>query len=418
MANPTNTSLPSRESTVSETRPPSNIQHPDQDNAIHQSSAEAPSILRTSGSDEPPPPAKPPRPLSPREQAEKTLIEAFPSIDVAVVKAVLTASGGNVEPAFDALLGMTDPDSQKDVPPPAKPPRPAQQSGLPTSTAQSQLEADEMYARQLHEHYSSTGRQQRQNVVPNQQPTRPHTQAQEEREYSFLDDDLPMIRENIRKGFLETQSTVNKWVTNFKKKLDGEDDEGFSNQPAKPAQRLQGSNQGFPNYGRRSSEMARRSADRERYDADPQVLGDDFSTLELRDGDRPPPKKPQRPLANPDLFKPNSPAGSDRKVSFQNGPPEEMDDLYSGSSKPSRQQVPSGKSSKWQPLSAVEPSPVAENDPFSLGDSDDDKDSRVKENRSDEAERLQLSTAESMAGSIGDNPKNASGTEMSQGTKT
>ena len=202
-----------------------------------------------------------------------------------MVKAVLTASGGNVEPAFDALLGMTDPDSQKDAPPPAKPPRPAQQSGIPTSTAQSQLEADEMYARQLHEHYSSTGRQQRQNVVPNQQPPRPHTQTQEEREYSFLDDDLPMIRENIRKGFLETQSTVNKWVTNFKKKLDGEDDEGFNSQPAKPAQRLQGSNQGFPNYGRRSSELARRSADRERYDADPQVLSDDFSTLELRDGE-------------------------------------------------------------------------------------------------------------------------------------
>lgn len=132
----------------------------------------------------------------------------------------------------------------------------------------------------------------------------------------------------------------------------------------------------------------------------------------------PPPKKPQRPLANPDLFKPNSPAASDRKVSFQNGPPEEMDDLYSGSSKPSRQQVPSGKSSRWQPLSAVEPSPVAENDPFSLGDSDDDKDSRVKDNRSDEAERLQPSTVEAMAGSVGDNPKNASGTEMGQGTKT
>lgn len=32
------------------------------------------------------------------------------------------------------------------------------------------------------------------------------------------------------------------------------------------------------------------------------------------------------------------------------------------------------KSSKWQPLSTVDPSPIAENDPFSLGDSDDEKD--------------------------------------------
>ncbi len=51
-------------------------------------------------------PAKPPRPLSPQQQAENTLREAFPSIDVAVVKAVLTASSGRVEPAFNALLGM------------------------------------------------------------------------------------------------------------------------------------------------------------------------------------------------------------------------------------------------------------------------------------------------------------------------
>ena len=50
-------------------------------------------------------PPKPPRPLSPQQQAENTLKEAFPSIDAAVVRAVLMASGGRVEPAFNALLG-------------------------------------------------------------------------------------------------------------------------------------------------------------------------------------------------------------------------------------------------------------------------------------------------------------------------
>lgn len=50
-------------------------------------------------------PPKPPRPLNPRQEAENTLREAFPTIDAAVVKAVLTASGGQVEPAFNALLG-------------------------------------------------------------------------------------------------------------------------------------------------------------------------------------------------------------------------------------------------------------------------------------------------------------------------
>ena len=50
-------------------------------------------------------PPKPPRPLNPQEQAMNTLKEAFPSIDASVVKAVLQASGGQVEAAFNALLG-------------------------------------------------------------------------------------------------------------------------------------------------------------------------------------------------------------------------------------------------------------------------------------------------------------------------
>lgn len=95
------------------------------------------------------PPTKPPRPASPREQAENTLKEAFPSIDAAVVKAVLAASGGQVEPAFNALLGMSDPDAVREPDPPAMPPRPPRGETVP----QSQLEADEQYARQLEQHY-------------------------------------------------------------------------------------------------------------------------------------------------------------------------------------------------------------------------------------------------------------------------
>jgi hypothetical protein len=101
-------------------------------------------------------------------------------------------------------------------------------------------------------------------------------------------------------------------------------------------------------------------------------------------------------------------------VSFQNGPPEEIDDLYSGPPKASKQQTSSGKSSKWQPLSAVEPSPVAENDPFSLGDSDDDKEMRAKENRSDETEKPTTATA----GSVGDDTIKEPSKSPGPGTKT
>ena len=51
------------------------------------------------------PPPKPPRPMTEAQKNELMLKEAFPSVDVSVVKAVLRASGGKVEPAFHALLG-------------------------------------------------------------------------------------------------------------------------------------------------------------------------------------------------------------------------------------------------------------------------------------------------------------------------
>jgi len=52
-------------------------------------------------------PQKPPRPQSPRAQAKATLKEAFPNVDDGVIEAVLIASGGNIEPAFNALLGTS-----------------------------------------------------------------------------------------------------------------------------------------------------------------------------------------------------------------------------------------------------------------------------------------------------------------------
>jgi CUE domain len=52
-------------------------------------------------------PPKPPRPLGSREQAKATLKEAFPDVDDNIIEAVLIASGGKIEPAFNALLGIS-----------------------------------------------------------------------------------------------------------------------------------------------------------------------------------------------------------------------------------------------------------------------------------------------------------------------
>jgi hypothetical protein len=126
-----------------------------------------------------------------------------------------------------------------------------------------------------------------------------------------------------------------------------------------------------------------------------------------------PARRSTRPLANPDLFKPTpaAPRSSDgRKVSFQGGPPDEID-IYGNSPKvtPAKENAPpSGKQSKWQPLSTVDPSPIGDtdNDPFSLGDSEDEKESKDrvggKEIKMDDAERLKRAAAEAMADNIGE----------------
>ncbi|KAE8159142.1 hypothetical protein BDV40DRAFT_303512 [Aspergillus tamarii] len=329
-------------------------------------------------------PQKPPRPLSPQQQSETTLKEAFPTIEVSVIKAVLVASNWDVERAFHALLGMTDPSAaEQDVPPP-KPPRP--------SATQRQLEADELYARQLAEHYNRRAPQSRLEGGHPYDRSRRDSELSDDREYSFFEDDLPVIRENIRKGFLETQTKVNSWVQNLKKRLDGEDQDDAP------------SSQGYRNESdaqtMRSGELGRRSGDRERYDADPQVLSDDFSALEMRDTEAPPPRPP-RPLANPSLYKTSSPSPDRRKVSFQEGPPTEIGGNLYNASESSRHSPAGGKPSKWQPLSTVEPSPVGDHDPFSLGDSEDEKDIKPRDQTSaDGGDRIKTATAEAITAEL------------------
>lgn len=353
------------------------------------------------------PPAKPPRPISVQQKNEQILKEAFPSLDAAVIKAVLIASGGKIDPAFNALLGMSDPDAiqnepeSTEGPPPPQPPRPTGQAPM------SQMEADELYARQLAEHYDNVGAPEVRttNRGPGgQQPYRRQATGLKpnemyDREHSFMDDDLPVIKENLRKGFLETQTKVNSWFTNLKKRIDGEyDSEEDESQPSKHRP------QGMP---RRSGEgSGRRSTDYDRYDADPQVLGDDFAGMRLNpDG-----SSAQRP-GNPSFYRPPpksaSPKPEGRKVAFKDG--HEDIDLYDASPKlPPKDSTavpPSGKQSKWQPMSAVEPSPIAEHDPFSLGDSEDEKDTKdkgAKEIKMEDTERLKQATADAMADSLVD----------------
>lgn len=154
---------------------------------------------------------------------------------------------------------MTDPDAVKNEPEEVAPPQPPRPQGR---AQMSQLEADELYARQLAEHYNNAGAYEARTANRENRPRRAPT-SDEDPEHSFIDDDLPIITENLRKGFQETQTKVNGWITNLRKKIEENFDEseggGQEHQPT-----------------RRPGEPSRRSGD---YDADPQVLSDDFAGM-------------------------------------------------------------------------------------------------------------------------------------------
>ncbi|THX05163.1 hypothetical protein D6C77_02755 [Aureobasidium pullulans] len=350
-------------------------------------------------------PSKPARPLSPQSQNEKTLKEAFPTIDAKVIRAVLIASA------------MSDPDFKPEEAPPPRPPRPTQ--------AQRQLDADEQYARQLAQHFQSESRPQRAMRDEDDRgpplPNRPRQQqrpglAEDDREYSFFDDDLPQIKENVRKGFLETQTKVNRWITDFRKKLDGEDNDdpyaGPTRQDSPPRRQNYGPSQSEQLYGiRRSADVSRKSTDKDRYDLDNRVLDDDFTALELRDDEAPSraSSSRNRPLANPDLFKANV-------APPQSGPVDEVDAI---DRRNQRQPSPSGasKSAKWQPLTSIAPNPESEeNDPFSLGDSDDEKETKTKDTRESDTARLKEAARKSVTAESADAPKELQASERSGST--
>ena len=101
-----------------------------------------------------------------------------------------------------------------------------------------------------------------------------------------------------------------------------------------------------------------------RYDADPRVLGDDFSHLNLQDQNYPtaPKQSSHRPLANPNLFK---------SARFDNTEPEEIPPpkpprRVENTTLPTQTAGPS-PTKKWEPLR-----PAEDRDPFAVGDSDDE----------------------------------------------
>ncbi|KAK9478379.1 hypothetical protein V1514DRAFT_331147 [Lipomyces japonicus] len=394
------------------------------------------------------PPPPPPRPVSPYSQAERTLADAFPNVDGTIIRAVLVASGGQIDPAFNALLGISDPSFVPDKPA-RKQDRSQQEPGrAPYRQNQRQLQEDEAFARKLAEDLNGgrsgrgSGRPQPQQQQQRQSYDGRHRGSRysgydgdnyydddenRNRDWSFFDDDLPIIKENLAKGFSETKDKVNNWVANLRKKLDAElNDErddtsggirypsrnsGVYGQPGRNGRQPGGSRSSSrtaatggidggvdnrPAAGTRQQEYKYRISRGNSYDNDPTELDGNFAHLNLVDNT----------AAGGNNNNVESGIRTTRAAKFADEyeDEEEEDELYaapaplparsstgpiksalSSSSSPlssssssaaaaARASPSSGSSSrgsgKWEPLKAVEPTP--DNDPFFIGDSDEE----------------------------------------------
>lgn len=304
------------------------------------------------------PPPMPPRPQSPFTRAQSQLQEAFPSIEPNVIRAVLVASGGKLDPAFNALLSMSDPDFKPDEALQAA-------AGGGGGVNQSQLEQDEALARQLAEQEDRRrGGRGHPPPPPNPRYTSSRVRSSQDTagsgysgryddqrgyppppERSFFDDDLPEIRENIQKGFNDTRDKFNSWMTNLRKKIDNEEEQGGGGGG------LFGALGGNGSGSNRSSAEGTRPAGygyssartRRYYDRDPDEISSDFQGISLRDDENPP-------------AKPSRPQQQSRQVSALG------------------ETQPSSGGSKWEPLKTTSDKQEEEKDPFFIGESDDDDD--------------------------------------------
>lgn len=177
------------------------------------------------------PPPRPQRPLSPRSQARKTLNEAFPSIEDKYITMALIASQGVLDPAFNALLYLSDPSSEIDIP-------------IPTvqRASQTQLESDEALARRLAKEYSKSSRKSQGTSSGERGEGRsyprsgnyrapPTNESEEEDMFErFMEKDLPEIKDQFNRNVEDAKTKISGWLGGFSQK-NTEDGSSTQSQP-------------------------------------------------------------------------------------------------------------------------------------------------------------------------------------------
>ncbi|AEY95601.1 FACR083Cp [Eremothecium gossypii FDAG1] len=176
---------------------------------------------------------------------------AFPNVEEKIVKAVIIASQGILDPAFSALLFLSDPTFEEEAALPTQA-APAAQATVPIS----QLQQDEMLARQLDEQFNKKDlraeRAARERRIREREEEFQRKQQRLRSEYGGYgsEDDEDFI-DVLNRGLQETSKKVGKWwdgiKKNFNEELDGPDARASAGPPRARQQR-------FNSFGARDDE--------------------------------------------------------------------------------------------------------------------------------------------------------------------
>ncbi|KAH3670636.1 hypothetical protein OGAPHI_001151 [Ogataea philodendri] len=260
------------------------------------------------------PPPMPKRPLSASEQAVKDLKEAFPGVEDKYVKMALIASQGQLDPAFTALLFLSDPTSDITIPDVQTKPKLSARNSF---DQRKQVESDEALARRLARNYE--GRAAGAKTAPPKPKRKPVWAAIEDDGSEKEDDFVDSLAKNVE----EARNTVGGWLGNIAKKIQTE---------VNTVQQGQGENQLFNALGRKSSVQSSRTS---------------------RDSTSPPPARPVRPQ------KTESVAEVERDVAGI-----KLEDATTET-----------EQKKNAPISTIDPAPVAD-DTFAVDDSDEEEEKK------------------------------------------
>ena len=285
--------------------------------------------------DSPPPPPAPPRPLSPVSSIRKDLKEAFPNLDDRLVNGIIIASQGIPEPAYNALLYISDPSTEFEFGNISR-----QRVEEDLRQKGHSMEEDEVLARRLQRQYEGEVRARR---ARERERGRGKSWGGSNPEEEQSGDEFDQFRESVSNGLEGARSTLNGWVSGLARRWDGNTQRSGDESPDSRNSRnpkLFGalSSSSFNFSGPRSN-----NENKTNFDEDPQIISNDFhDRITLQNNTDKPPGLPSR------------------RNNFQ-------DDQLNKNKGPRSYD---GANEKWKPLSSNEP---LNSDAFLVSDSEEER---------------------------------------------